>query len=86
MNKPVRVMFFPNGNTACFDEEGEQIPKLQESWFILYLQFLSSNGINPIDIEYDFPLGDKVSVFEIPNGYNWRILSQMMLKRRENVT
>lgn len=48
---PKSVMLFPNGNTAAFDEKGEQIGELQKAWMILYFEFLESQGIDPTKIQ-----------------------------------
>jgi len=62
----MEVIFFNNGNTGCFDEKGEQIPELQQSWFRLYIKFLKKKGIKNID---------KIG-FTMPNGDNARYLSK----------
>jgi hypothetical protein len=67
----MKVIFLANGNTMVFDEDGKQVPKLQESWL---LQYLEANDINPIGIEITMPDGCKASVFETCNGYNWNII------------
>ena len=66
------VFFFPNGNTCATDGKN-QIPKLQESWFKLYIKFLKDQGIEV----------DENIVFNMPNGKkakymkewdNWEII------------
>ena len=47
MKTPDTIMIFTNGNTACFDEKGNQIAEIQFSWLELYFQKLESLGINP---------------------------------------
>lgn len=67
----MKVMFFPNGNTACF-ENGRQVPELQESWFMLYVQLLAAIGHDPTQIEFTMPNGMRAKVFELEDGsYNW---------------
>ena len=64
------IYFFENGNTAATDKS-EQIPKLQKSWLLLYVDFLKSEGIDPTKLEYHFACG-KAKVFKTVFGYNWR--------------
>jgi len=73
-----RVIFFPNGNTMCFDDDGEQVPRLQRSWFMLYVAFLESKGIDPLTVKYELPEGPvtlfKVDLLNISRKrikYNW---------------
>ena len=68
----MEVIFFPNGNTACFDDKG-QVPSLQKPYFILYCEFLKSKGINPEDVKFTLPSGAKAKVFKIEDGWNWEI-------------
>ncbi len=55
MNTPVEVMFFANGNTAVFDEKGEQIPKLQRSWLVMFIEMLEKQGFDPTGIIFNTP-------------------------------
>jgi len=60
MNKIKKVFFFSNGNTGTFDEQGIQIPELQESWFRLYIKFLKETGYTDNElnkIDFIFPHG-----------------------------
>ena len=68
------VMFFNNGNTAFFSEEGEQLAELQKSWFIFYINFLVEKGIDPTKGAYTFPNGKAAKVFKTEDGYNWSFL------------
>lgn len=68
-----KVIFFSNGNTAVFDEQGEQVPSLQEGWFRLFLDFLKMHGVNPLDAEYTLPNGQKAKPFKTKTGYNWEV-------------
>ncbi len=73
----MKVFLFNNGNSAFFDEKGEQVPELQRSWFLLYVVFLKEKGIDPTEVDFMLPCG-RAKIFEIPEehggGYNWRIL------------
>lgn len=66
------VLFFGNGNSAFFDENNRQVPEIQESWLLLYIEFLGERGIEPKDVEFIMPDGTKWEVFETGAGYNWR--------------
>ena len=69
----VKVMFFPNGNTAAF-RDGKQVPELQESWMLLYVQLLSGVGIDPTQVEFTMPDGSHANIFETEDGrYSWRL-------------
>ena len=80
-----RISFFPNGVTAVFDENGEQISELQEPWLLKFFEFvqdslvtnaaLSGYTFDPKDSEIRLPDGKRAAVFDIPNGeLNWRPL------------
>ena len=66
----MKVIFFPNGNTACFDGEN-QVPKLQKSYMKLYLEFLESQGVNPGGITFEFPNGGVAKAIKVGDGWNW---------------
>ena len=67
----LQVRFFPNGNTMAF-RDGQQVPSLQESWILLYVQHLVAAGIDPTKVEFTMPNGSRATVFEIEGGYNWQ--------------
>jgi hypothetical protein len=69
----MRAILFNNGNTGFFDYKGEQVAELQQSWLLMYVNFLKEKGIDPTKIDIELPCG-KVKIFEIPGGYNWQIL------------
>ncbi len=69
----MEVMFFPNGNTACFDEAGQQVPKLQRSYLGLYCELLNSEGIKPEKVKFIMPNGKEARVFKTEYGWNWEI-------------
>lgn len=65
------VMFFSNGNTAFF-KDGKQVPELQESWLLIYVNFLKEKGYIQEDIEQikiNLPDGNIAKI----EGNNWRI-------------
>jgi len=65
------VIFFPNGNTAAVDHDGNQMPQLQEAWFRLYVKFLVENGVDPLTIDFQMPQGYHIRAFKTEDGYNW---------------
>jgi len=70
-----RVTFFANGMTMAFNRHGKQMPKLQESWFLLFLEVVKSEGFRPEDVDFELPNGTKAEAFSIGNGgYNWRVI------------
>ena len=67
-----KVSFFKNGLTAAF-EDGQQLPQLQESWFVLYLQFIAAAGFDPTEIDFFMPNARSVKVFRLEDGsFLWR--------------
>lgn len=66
------VLFFPNGNSAVLDEEGQQIPELQKSWFLMFVEFLQSKGVKVEDIEEIKLPNGKVAEY-LKDYHNWRI-------------
>jgi len=72
----MKVIFFPNGNTVVF-ENGQQVPDLQESWFMLYVQLLAAIGIDPTEVEFVMPDANRAEVVDAGTaGFNWRISAQ----------
>lgn len=62
------VCFFDNGNTAVFNESGEQIAPIQKSWFSLFVDFLIERG-------YDLSELEKMG-FTFPNGTNGKYIAK----------
>ena len=85
MKKIAEVMFFPNGNTAVFDQDGEQIPELQNPWFRVAIEAIAEashtvagkqGGDGQIDwgkVEILLPDGRKAKIFETDESWNWSI-------------
>ncbi len=69
------VFFFPNGNVAvCSRETHEQVPELQGSWLLKYMEFLRANGVDPERCIVYMPENKQATVFKTGEGtYNWRI-------------
>ncbi len=74
----IRIFFFMNGNTAVFGDDRKQVPDLQESWMIKFLEWLAlqpeMKGRKIEDFEVNLPSGKKARIFKVPDGYNWEIL------------
>ena len=73
----MQVIFFNNGNTGVFGDNGEQMPELQQPWFLKFLEFLEQHPLN-LDIEkisFETPssTGNKFKPFKIENGWNWEV-------------
>lgn len=76
------IQFFSNGNTMAIDENGNQIGYLQESWFLLYINYMyKTYGFDkenpnmtssPEEIEFILPNGQKAQYIEKFN--NWKII------------
>lgn len=70
------VFFFPNGNAAVFDENGQQMPELQQSWLIVFLGWLQTQSGQPMDTikEIVLPNGDLAKPFKTSEGsWNWDV-------------
>lgn len=70
--KKVKEIFFcNNGNTAVFDEKGEQIPRLQVNWFLLFVSFLKDLNVKNIDeIIFNLPDLKKARYDKEYHGYD----------------
>ena len=71
-----KIYFFRNGNTLVYagQKDSDQIPELQESWILLYLEFLVSKGYDPEEFKFMFPDGKEGRFFKLDDeSYNWEI-------------
>ena len=66
----ISVMFFTNGNTAVFENE-KQRAELQESWALLFVEFLLKKGVDPTKCNYAFQGRGNAKVVKTDEGYNW---------------
>ena len=71
------VMFFSNGNTAVF-VNGKQVSKCQESWFVMFVDFLDVNGIDVLKTKYRMPNGDNAELVKTDDGYTWKIVENVL--------
>lgn len=69
-----QVFCFDNGNTAVFDEKGQQMTELQLPWILAVADALGSAGRNPLDAKITLPGGRKAEFFVTPSGLNWRFM------------
>ena len=69
------LYFFSNGNTACFNEKGQQMPEHQGSWLLLFVTTLALNGVDLEKIEkIILPDGTQAKLFKNQEGgWNWEI-------------
>jgi hypothetical protein len=68
-----RVIFFPNGNTGCF-ENGQQVPEIQRTpWLTLYLEWLVSQGEDPGNYTFELPNGMIAIPVRVGSNWNWDI-------------
>ena len=76
--KRINVIFLPNGNTGVF-ENNEQVPELQKSWFIKFVEFLEKNDVDVMNSTYELPLLEsqgvlrKAKLTKTEDGYDWSI-------------
>jgi len=74
------VHFFWNGNTAVF-RDGQQVPELQESWLVKFVEFLESKGEDPQRFEFHLPNGSIAKLHRLEGAryrmegarWNWEI-------------
>ena len=69
------IIFFPNGNLMVFNDSGQQVPELQESWLLTMLIWLQQKGgeFEFDKVEIRLPDGSKAKPFRIESGWNWKI-------------
>ena len=68
----IKVMFFSSGSTAAF-RDGQQVPMLQESWLMLYVQVVVARGIDPTELDIVLPDGRHAKIFEADGTLNWQV-------------
>lgn len=74
MKKIKHVAFFPNGNQMVFDENGEQIGELQESWLLLWAKHATELGYDVTNIDgLTLPNQQPAKILKTENGFNWQI-------------
>ena len=67
------IVFFANGNTAVCNSKGKQMPELQKSWLVHFLQSLDIADYNKIEVL--LPSGRTAKIFETSDGgLNWEIV------------
>ena len=66
--KKVKVFLFPNGNAAVTGEDGQQIKELQESWLLMFAQFLQINDVDIENSEFNMPNGQTAKIFALDDG------------------
>mgnify|MGYP001601840011 FL=1 len=79
LQTPKKVILFSNGNTACFDDKGEQIPELQQKGTIqCWLEWMETKGIDPLKIEMiNTVINGKdclLNPFKTEFGWNYEII------------
>lgn len=69
----MKITFMDNGNTVAFSSGRDQMPDLQKSWLLMYVQFLESKGFDPTEHEFVLPSGRHAKIIRIENGFTWQI-------------
>ncbi len=73
MKKPDSINFFSNGATMVFDDDGEQILELQNSWFRNIIQKMIDDGVDLFECDITMPNGRKVELISLKDGdWNWK--------------
>ncbi len=71
----MKAIFWKNGNVIFFDDNGKQVPDLQEDgWFGAYLKRVEEYGIDPLKVEYGTDTGRTFIPFRTDNGWNWEVI------------
>jgi len=72
MKTPVTIYLIRNGTTVAFDANGEQIGELQQSWILLFIDFLKEKGLTGQQIEQiEIKMPDQRSIKYISKYDNW---------------
>jgi hypothetical protein len=50
------IWFFPNGNTLV-SHEGQQQPRLQQAWAVIFAEWLETKGVDPASYLLRLPDG-----------------------------
>jgi len=58
-HKMMEILLLPNGNTAVF-EDNKPVPKLQESWLVIFAKSLKDKEINIEEVIFLLPNGETV--------------------------
>jgi DNA gyrase inhibitor GyrI len=68
----MEILFFPNGNTAVL-HDGEQQPRLQEPWAVVFAEWLESQGQDPAAYLLKLPNGKTARFFLTSEDlWSWR--------------
>lgn len=71
------AILFSNGNTAVFDENGEQMGELQKGWLELWCEFMESKGVDPSKIDIKTIVNGRdtnVQPFKTEYGWNCKLM------------
>jgi hypothetical protein len=66
------ITFFSNGATMAF-QNGQQVPEAQRGWFLIFVEFLEKQGIDPTQQIFLLPNGAQAKVFRTEAGFNWEM-------------
>ena len=69
------IVFMRNGTVVVWDEKYNQVPELQGSWLINYIEYMKSKGaeIDYNNTEILMPNSAKAKIFEIDGITNYSI-------------
>lgn len=70
------IMLFPNGMTAVFDENGQQVPELQQPWFRIYLEWLEEQNVELETATFTMPDGSQARPYLEDGRYLWKWTSR----------
>ena len=68
----VNVTFLPNGTTVVL-KNNKQIPELQQSWFLKFIEFLESKDVDVMNSTYELQEGN-AKLIRTEEGYDWNFI------------
>jgi len=75
MQQPKTIYFYPNGHVSVLNQDGENIPELQEKgWMQLFFEYLEQKGMDPAAIEFRAMKHDHWMIIKpFRTDYGWNI-------------
>ncbi len=71
------IKFFHNGNTMCFNDNGQQIPEYQKSWVLAFIDSIRDDidEQDLLDADIELPSGQKIKLVITEDGeFNFSII------------
>lgn len=78
-NKPHSILLSSNGTSSVRDTEGEYADVLIKNWFIVYLEYVESQGYDPLEIKFRAIVNGNRCRFvpsRLEDGWVWKIVDE----------